>query len=99
VRTSEDPTSGATNSTDSAGSRAATSASRAACGRADSQAFPGGVLDIGSHVPGWPARRSPPADRQERDVDVPGEPCHPGVEGRIAGEVDARGPLDQEAKR
>ena len=198
VRTSEDPTAAATSSTDSAGSRTASIASRAACGRAF-QASPGGVLDIGSRLqvwralqpgpsvrarasfvaeafetsgrarspsirrvearehpvgrpigglagervagierapapaagreardverapvdrdgdvgtdepggidrrrwaePGRSARRSPPPDRQERDIDVPGQPRHPLVEGRVAGEVDARRALDQESER
>ncbi len=46
-----------------------------------------------------PAQRSPPSDRQERDIDAAGQPGHPGVQGRIPGEVHAHRPLDQVADR
>jgi hypothetical protein len=61
VRTREDPTAGATSSTFSAGSRTTASASRAACGRASSQASPGGVLDIGSRLQVWRALQPGPS--------------------------------------
>src|SRR5689334_6315663 len=43
--------------------------------------------------------RAPPADREDREIEVPGEVCHPGEEVGITREVDAVGPIEHVADR
>ena len=60
---------------------------------------PGGIDRGGGIEPLRAARRTPTADGQQRDIDMPGQPRHLRVQRGVAGEVHVGRPFDEIADR